>query len=1472
MKKSFLHSCFSSHGNRRSPHLESGDHLIIPKLLKTRKIQSQMKNFLVLFFFTFTFYSSIAQPTTAAPDPFCDQTDVISLFSNSYTDVTVDTWLTTWSAATLTDIQISGNDTKLYESVNFLGIETVGPNLIDASSMTYFHMDIWTPNMTTFRIKLVDFGADGVFGGGDDSEHEIPFTSPAQNEWITYAIPLSDFTGLASTEHIAQYILSGLPTGGGTVYVDNVYFSNMNCVTPAPAPTEAAANVISLFSNSYTDVPVDTWLTTWSAATLTDIQISGNDTKLYESVNFLGIETVGPNLVDASSMTSFHMDIWTPNMTTFRIKLVDFGADGVFGGGDDSEHEIPFTSPAQNEWISYEIPLTDFTGLASTEHIAQYILSGLPVGGGTVYVDNVYFSAAVNTSADVEFCVDLSCLPSATAPSVFGSFNGWCANCNLLTDQGSGIWCTTVNIPNGNYEYKFFVQEGEEQFMPGGSCTVTNGGFTNRSLTVAGSPLNESYGWNSCDATCSAPPTPADITFCVDVSCFTDVNNVNIFGFFNGWNPSANALTDQGGGIWCTTINMPAGDQQYKFLINGVAEEFMPGGACTVTAGGFTNRVIAVNAVPQNVSFGFNSCDATCIPFPPKPDLPITFEDTGLDYSIANFGDMMTILAPDPTDPTNRVACSTKPNGAPVWAGTVVADLGLENPIPFTATEMKMTMRVWSPVAGTPFLLKVEQNGNPGISSEVLVSSTAAMTWETLVFDFANGTPAVNTALVYDKIVVFSNFGNIGANRTYYWDDISFCPAATVALTCPPTSTVEGCSSADAPAPYADLAAFIASGGTATDADPASFTFLGSVVSGSCPITMVRTYQVADLCGNTATCEETILIDDTTAPTFTVPANATIDCSDDPTDLNITGNVSNLMDNCGGTPTASFMDDDSNFSVCDGGTIERTWTVTDACGNDAVEIQTITVNPPPPPVITCPADAVVACDDEIVLDPNAAVATSECSNIIAVYIKNPIITGVPGCDGTVYTYIYVAVDDCGRSSECEQQILIQNTPASITVPAGSTVACVKEVDLSLDDATVTGGCANYNLYLIPPVASDLDGCPGSTYTYTYRLVDDCGNIVEEPVVFTNGPTDAPTIDAPASFTVNCLAGATPNPDNATVTTSCGVGSTVTVSGPQIFGPTDCSGTVYRYTYTVTDACGRTATDIQDMTVQNGPPVFNNCPEDNWLVLNCEDYGGEGGTIDVIEAWIASVTASTSCNVPLTVFNNFNPNNINTCMNNGFNTVTFRATDNCGRTTFCQGTYVVVDTEAPEIIEEAQDHWEICNYNTQDNLNAWVQNQGGALASDGCSGGNISWQASPANPQINCNGGQGTTSVTVQFIVTDNCGNKTTTTATFNALAAPGFAEPEEEANLNTGSVTLFQNNPNPFKDQTVISFSLPIASQATLTIYDMNGRVLKVVDGNYYQGLNEVSINRSDLGGSGVKYYTLRSQDEVVSKVMVLID
>jgi hypothetical protein len=342
-------------------------------------------------------------PTEAAPTPTAAAANVVSLFSNAYTNATIDTWSADWDQADVSDVLISGNATKRYTNLVFAGIEfTSAP--VNATAMTTFHVDLWTPNATAspalLKIKLVDFGANGTFGGGDDVEHEVTVdraNTPGfvTGSWISLDIPLSAFTGLTTRGKLAQLIISGSLQ---TLFVDNVYFYRAAAATAptvaAPTPTYAAANAIALFSNAYTNSPVDTWSADWDSADLTDVTIAGNDTKRYTNLVFAGIEFISRQ-IDATTMTHFSMDIWTPDATAapaiFKVKLVDFGANGAFGGGDDKEHEITLTAsttPAlgTGRWVTLDVPLTAFTGLTTRAHLAQLIISGDPK---TVYVDNV---------------------------------------------------------------------------------------------------------------------------------------------------------------------------------------------------------------------------------------------------------------------------------------------------------------------------------------------------------------------------------------------------------------------------------------------------------------------------------------------------------------------------------------------------------------------------------------------------------------------------------------------------------------------------------------------------------------------------------------------------------------------------------------------------------------------------------------------------------------------------------------------------------------------------------------------------------------------------------------------------------------------------------------------------------------------------------------------------------------------------
>ena len=83
---------------------------------------------------------------------------------------------------------------------------------------------------------------------------------------------------------------------------------------------------------------------------------------------------------------------------------------------------------------------------------------------------------------------------------------------------------------------------------------------------------------------------------------------------------------------------------------------------------------------------------------------------------------------------------------------------------------------------------------------------------------------------------------------------------------------------------------------------------------------------------------------------------------------------------------------------------------------------------------------------------------------------------------------------------------------------------------------------------------------------------------------------------------------------------------------------------------------------------------------------------------------------------------------------------------------------------------------------------------------------------------------------------------------------------------------LYQNEPNPFAATTVIGFNLPASASATITVYDVTGKVLRVVEGDYAKGYNEVTMKRSEISATGVLYYQLDTDDYSATKKMVIIE
>lgn len=218
------------------------------------------------------------------------------------------------------------------------------------------------------------------------------FTSSNPN--VASVSPTGVVTSLSAGTAVITATFNGVQAAGSlTINCSGVYVH-------APVPTQNPANVISIFSDAYTDVPVEYYNGYWQPYQTTvsnDFVVQGDNVLSYSLFNFVGMEFDNPT-VNANSMTHFHMDVYIPGPIApgrqLRVILVDFGANGVFSGGDDTRHSTTFTattptSLVSQNWISIDIPFSAMPNLLSRSNLAQIILEG--GDNSVIRVDNIYF-------------------------------------------------------------------------------------------------------------------------------------------------------------------------------------------------------------------------------------------------------------------------------------------------------------------------------------------------------------------------------------------------------------------------------------------------------------------------------------------------------------------------------------------------------------------------------------------------------------------------------------------------------------------------------------------------------------------------------------------------------------------------------------------------------------------------------------------------------------------------------------------------------------------------------------------------------------------------------------------------------------------------------------------------------------------------------------------------------------------------
>ncbi|HEX5221955.1 MAG TPA: hypothetical protein VFZ59_20500 [Verrucomicrobiae bacterium] len=208
--------------------------------------------------------------------------------------------------------------------------------------------------------------------------------------------------------------------------------------------------------------------------------------------------------------------------------------------------------------------------------------------------------------------------------------------------------------------------------------------------------------------------------------------------------------------------------------------------------------------------------------------------------------------------------------------------------------------------------------------------------------------------------------------------------------------------------------------GVATALDcsgPVAITY-SDIVSNTCGNAQIlwRVWKATDMNGNSNAATQTITVRDTTAPSVRCPADAIVEFGSE-TSPNALGSAS-ASDFSGGAITITFSD--TVVTNCgSAGTINRLWIASDACGNVATAMQTITVQDTTPPVLSgCPNKTVYA-GNALVFD--APTASDPCSTPIVSVVSTT--TNYPNAEVCAVTRTWTATDACGNVAANQAQTI-----------------------------------------------------------------------------------------------------------------------------------------------------------------------------------------------------------------------------------------------------------------------------------------------------------------------------------------------------------------------------------------------------------------------------------------------------------------
>ena len=270
---------------------------------------------------------------------------------------------------------------------NYMLVELVGE-----SEFYLDHFYLAKPAVDDTQAPTLDV-AELVSAGIGSATLKLKATDDKSTQ-VTYVITDQNsktYTTKGNSGAEITYTIGGLEYGADYTFTitakdDNENVSDSKTVTAttlamvaAPVPDKAAANVVSLYSDSYT--AATTWASgDWGQATVqTEESVGDNKVLKFTSFNYFGFDSFSDQL-DLSDMEYVHIDVLPLQDMNLRITPILVGR---------SENATSVGTLTPGVWNSKDIKLSDL-GLDYANKAFQLKLDN---GTGTeiLYVDNIYF-------------------------------------------------------------------------------------------------------------------------------------------------------------------------------------------------------------------------------------------------------------------------------------------------------------------------------------------------------------------------------------------------------------------------------------------------------------------------------------------------------------------------------------------------------------------------------------------------------------------------------------------------------------------------------------------------------------------------------------------------------------------------------------------------------------------------------------------------------------------------------------------------------------------------------------------------------------------------------------------------------------------------------------------------------------------------------------------------------------------------